>query len=321
MIQLKIDPEFRDKIPPMTEEQFNGLREDILRDGYVRDPLVVWEEENTLLDGHHRWRIICENWEILKDNFNIVKMTFPDRWAALEWICRNQLNKHNLNDEQITYIRGEMYKARKKTEAFKGNQYTVQSGAGKNDRHQPERTESGRLVSKDGVAGVIAKELNIGERTVRNSEKFHDGVDELRKVSPEAAEKVMRGGSGVRKQDVMTFPTKSPEEQSKFASDVISGEVKKKQKNHHSQTKAEREAIKATEAIISDMYDTSSVPEYTLDFLIEDIQLNGNKYVDLLRNTLKDRNTLLTAENRPSIAAAIESIIIKIKYIKELVNA
>ena len=63
MQNIIVDPEFQNKIPRLSEEEFSGLREDILADGYVRDPLTVWEETNTLLDGHNRWKIIAENWD------------------------------------------------------------------------------------------------------------------------------------------------------------------------------------------------------------------------------------------------------------------
>ena len=112
MIELKIDPEFRDKIPPIPAEDFEGLRADILRDGYVRDPLVVWDEENILLDGHHRWKVIQEHPEL---PFTTDRKSFPNRWAAIAWICANQLHKHNMNEIQRAKLLQEEYEARKKT--------------------------------------------------------------------------------------------------------------------------------------------------------------------------------------------------------------
>ena len=75
------------------------------------------------------------------------------------------------------------------------------------------------------------------------------------------------------------------------------------------------------EAIVNDMYDPTTVPEYTIEFLLEDIQLNAANYVQVLRNTLTERSTLLTDENRPLIADAIERYVIEeIKKVKELVS-
>lgn len=55
MRQLNIDPEFRDKIPPLSADEFSKLEENIVADGEVREPLVVWH--NTIIDGHHRYKI------------------------------------------------------------------------------------------------------------------------------------------------------------------------------------------------------------------------------------------------------------------------
>lgn len=314
MIKLKIDPEFRDKIPAMTDEQFSGLREDIIRDGYVRDPLVVWKEENTLLDGHHRWRVICENWELLKDKYTLDLKSFPDRWAALEWICRNQLNKHNLNDEQITYIRGEMYKARKKSKGDNAKR-------GDDGRYLMDQNDLSGDKPKS-TAEALARELGVAEPTIKRSEKFHDGVDALRRVSKEAADKVMQGGSGASKAEMMSFPTKTPEEQSKFAKDVLSGAIKEKPSKSPSPSKKEPEPLSLTESIAADMYNPDSVPEFTIDMLIGSLKANAKNFTDTLSIILKERKSLITDDTRERVENTLDKYVIEetIKIIKELVN-
>ena len=115
LIEIKIDPEFRDMIPAMPTEDFEGLKADILRDGYVRDPLVVWKEENILLDGHHRWTVILENFDMLSDKFSVDYKSFPDRYACIAWICANQLHKHNMDERQKRKLIQEEYEARQKS--------------------------------------------------------------------------------------------------------------------------------------------------------------------------------------------------------------
>ena len=51
MDKLRIDPEFRDKIPPLTDAEFEQLRENILNDGEVYEPIAVWN--GTIVDGHN----------------------------------------------------------------------------------------------------------------------------------------------------------------------------------------------------------------------------------------------------------------------------
>ena len=55
MINLKIDPEFQSQIPPLTDDEFKQLEENILKEGKLISPLIVWG--NTLVDGHNRYEI------------------------------------------------------------------------------------------------------------------------------------------------------------------------------------------------------------------------------------------------------------------------
>ena len=49
MINLKIDPEFQNQIPPLTDDEFKQLEENILKEGKLLSPLIVWN--NTLVDA------------------------------------------------------------------------------------------------------------------------------------------------------------------------------------------------------------------------------------------------------------------------------
>ena len=50
---LKIDPEFQGKIPPLTFEELNQLEANILRDGRIINPIIVWQ--GLIVDGHNRY--------------------------------------------------------------------------------------------------------------------------------------------------------------------------------------------------------------------------------------------------------------------------
>lgn len=54
MEELKIDAEFEAKCPPLTEEEFEQLEENIVDEGVVLLPIIVWD--GTIIDGHNRWR-------------------------------------------------------------------------------------------------------------------------------------------------------------------------------------------------------------------------------------------------------------------------
>ena len=59
MINLKIDPEFQSQIPPLTDDEFKQLEENILKEGKLLSPLIVWN--NTLVDGHNRYTIAYQH--------------------------------------------------------------------------------------------------------------------------------------------------------------------------------------------------------------------------------------------------------------------
>ena len=57
-----IDSEFQSQIPALTDEEFQQLEENILSEGEVLSPLIVWG--NILVDGHNRYKILQQHPEI-----------------------------------------------------------------------------------------------------------------------------------------------------------------------------------------------------------------------------------------------------------------
>ena len=78
MINLKIDPEFQSQIPPLTDDEFKQLEENILKEGKLLSPLIVWN--NTLVDGHNRYAILQKHPEIY---FSTMPLPFESREEPL----------------------------------------------------------------------------------------------------------------------------------------------------------------------------------------------------------------------------------------------
>ena len=146
MDRLIIDPEFRDKIPPLTEDEFTLLEENILSDGAVFSPLIVWD--GTILDGHNRYEIIQKHPEL---TYAVHKLSFANRYEALSWICKNQLGRRNLTPQQKKYLIGQRYEAEKQADTFHGNQHTAsdESGADKKCPHQNSRHVTQSRIAKE----------------------------------------------------------------------------------------------------------------------------------------------------------------------------
>lgn len=154
MVELKIDPEFRDKIPPLTEAEFEQLKENILEDGEVYEPIAVWN--GTIVDGHNRWKVIQENWELLKDKYRTKSMDFADKWAAFEWMYKKQLGRRNLTDEQRTVLTGKMYEARMHT--ISNPRQRLRQGDFEVLQRQALQTQTGRQAIRNAAPPVARKE-------------------------------------------------------------------------------------------------------------------------------------------------------------------
>ena len=87
---LIIDSEFESLIPKLADNEYEGLKEDIKNRG-CRDPVVVWKDQNIILDGHHRYRICTK----LGIPFKIEEYEFPNRTAAKIFMFTNQNSRRN----------------------------------------------------------------------------------------------------------------------------------------------------------------------------------------------------------------------------------
>lgn len=281
---LIVNPEFRDKIPPLTEDEFKQLRENILSDGEVYEPIVTWN--GTIIDGHNRWKVVQEHPEI---PYRIKEMDFADKWEAFEWMYRKQLGRRNLTDEQKSYMIGKMYEARKKTQGGTGaNQHTVDKEQIGQNVHSATRRES-----RDGTAGQIGKEVGVDGRTVRRAADFAKGVDALKEVSTEAAEKVLSGGSGATKSFVSELPKMEKQEVQDAARAIISGNIKKPK------TEAEKSEYAKNRRLIADIRKTNAEmasgksKNYTEKDLVAELRVLRDEFIGKVKQTLKVRSDVI----------------------------
>ena len=158
---LKIDPVFQGKIPPLTFEELNQLEANILRDGRIINPIIVWQ--GLIVDGHNRYTIARKHPEI---PFTVHEKEFASRYEAIIWICKNQLGRRNLTPEQKKYLIGKQYEAEKCV-----NGGDRKSSAAKSGGHFD------HLIKHEKTRGRIARETNTTDSFVRRAEHFAKGVD------------------------------------------------------------------------------------------------------------------------------------------------
>ena len=90
MNTLKVNPVFKNLIPPLSKDEYEGLEQNILADGKVRDALTVWQ--GMIVDGHNRYEIAKKH----NLPFATMDKAFENEDAAKLWIIDNQLGRRNV---------------------------------------------------------------------------------------------------------------------------------------------------------------------------------------------------------------------------------
>lgn len=86
---LTVDKEFQELIPPLSDKDYEQLKESLLREG-CRDPICVWN--NTIVDGHNRYAI-CTEYNI---PYETKSVEFASRDEAKLWMIDVQLSRRNM---------------------------------------------------------------------------------------------------------------------------------------------------------------------------------------------------------------------------------
>ena len=195
-LHLNIDPEFASIIPPLREEEQKQLEENILADGVVINPLIVWN--GVIVDGHNRYRILQQHPEI---QFTTYEKAFSDRYEAIAWICRNQLGRRNLTPQQFKYLMGQQYGAEK-----------ASHGGDRKSDQQKSSGQNDHLIEKEKTRQRIANENHVSESFVRRSEYFAQGVDAAEEVEPGIKQEILTGSIKPTEKAVAAIAKAPPEE-------------------------------------------------------------------------------------------------------------
>jgi len=157
---MKIDKDFQALLPTLSEQECNLLTESILNEG-IRDPIVIWQEEQILLDGHNRLKIYLENKQKLNNNeLPIRELSFSNKEDAKLWIIMNQLGRRNLTTERRKYYLGILYNK---------------------EKQQGQRTDltSGQNGTKLNTAQRLSDENKVSVRTIKRAGKYVENLDKI----------------------------------------------------------------------------------------------------------------------------------------------
>lgn len=187
---IKIDEEFKTLCPGLSSDELRQLRDNIIQDGQIREPLIVWD--GILIDGHNRldvWNNLtpAERQKVQKPM--MTPKNFGSREEAHNWIITNQLGRRNIDAKQRAYLIGLKYEAKKRN---------------KNENLKTGEEPAESPIRQTGASGTTAEEVaaetGVSPRQVQRSEEFKKAIERIKEILGEDAKKeAMAKGSKISK--------------------------------------------------------------------------------------------------------------------------
>jgi len=94
---IKINEDFKKLIPPLTQEEYKQLEDNILKEG-IREKIITWD--GYIIDGHNRYEI-AQKWGL---DCQSESMHFKDEDEVKEWMILNQFGRRNLSNYQRSVL-------------------------------------------------------------------------------------------------------------------------------------------------------------------------------------------------------------------------
>ena len=180
MIKLRIDPEFQSLIPALSQEEYELLEQNIIRDG-CRDPISIWND--VILDGHNRYRICLQH----SIPFNVMQIGVTSQQDAIAWICANQLGRRNISNETRKYLIGKRYDA-EKNKAIEQNLYRgINPPAAK---MLPPGSPARRVPR---TSTTLGREYNVSHATIQKYGQYAKAIDKLADRNHSIVPKILSG--------------------------------------------------------------------------------------------------------------------------------
>ena len=155
-MSLRVDAEFMRLIPPLMEEEYRQLEQNILAKRKCLNPIIFWN--GLIVDGHNRFYICIEH----GIEFEVKEMHFDSREDAKLWILENQLGRRNLTDAariELAMSKAELLKE-------KAKERLKQAGGDKYGKETPLIESPLAKEEPINVRKAVAEEAGISERNL-----------------------------------------------------------------------------------------------------------------------------------------------------------
>lgn len=174
MKELKINPELKDFIPPLSGEEKKQLEDSLLKYGYKGAPIYIWND--FIVDGHNRYEL-CRKHNI---EYPIEELSLGDDATiidVMEWMINTQLGRRNLPPAQRLVVMDKFKKKIQEQAANKKSKDIADSNRRRSSNVlQMEKNENEpRRIHTDKE---LAKMAGVGTGTVARFNRVMNSDDE-----------------------------------------------------------------------------------------------------------------------------------------------
>ena len=239
MKELKIDPELRDLLPPLADDEYKQLEKNIVDHGFDKNfPIMEWH--GFIVDGHNRYSI-CRKYNI---DYTIGTLAYETKEEVMRWMLDIQLGRRNLTPIQRISV-AEKHRAlfeaqakenlklatggdRRSEDYKKKNQGTPEMVEVEKRKNRTENETNSKLAAIAGVKRETyrmgAKILNsdndeLKQRVLSGKTSITAGYKELQNKNKPKVDEVVE--KPVEKENNTVEPDVKPEEKPPVESGVI----------------------------------------------------------------------------------------------------
>ena len=184
MKELKIDPELRDLLPPLTDDEYKKLEKNIVENGFDKNfPIMEWH--GYIVDGHNRYSV-CKKHNI---GYVVGTLAYETKEEVMEWMLDIQLGRRNLSPIQRIAV-AEKYRPIYERQAKENKSL---NGGDKKSESQNSSTPISK-IDKIDVRAKLAKTAGVSTDTYSKGKKILDSDNEDLKKEVLSGEKSINAG-------------------------------------------------------------------------------------------------------------------------------
>jgi len=183
--ELTINPVFQALIPPLSDEEYAQLEENLIENG-IREAISIWGD--TIVDGHNRYEIATKH----NLQYATISYEFDSEDDVKLWIFKNQIGRRNLppfERVRLALHLKPVIAEKAKLQQIRKPSDSPQQNDTPEDFVQQNSAKQNPLNTRD----IIADMAGVSHDTVSKVEKILDAG------TPETLEKIKRGDITVHK--------------------------------------------------------------------------------------------------------------------------